>query len=157
MNWKLAYLTSERVVTSAKKSSWKPATSDVPTECILGQMLSNLFITDVENGSECIFGNWQMIQNSEEWLIHQVRVPAFRGTMTGCRNGITVTSRSSTKWNVKFYIWRGATTGNSICWALSSWKAAWKKRTWVSECTPSWIWASNVFLPRRKLMVSWAA
>lgn len=43
----------------------------------------------------------QMRQNWEEWLMHQMAVPLFRGTLTACRNGPIGISWISTKENAK--------------------------------------------------------
>lgn len=40
--------------------------------------------------------------------------------------------------SVKSCTWTDITPGTSTCWAVTSWNAAWWKRTWGSCWTPSW-------------------
>lgn len=70
-----------------------------------------LFITDLDDGSECTHGNWYMTESWEERLIHQVGVSQFRGARTGWRNRLIGTVRNSIKRNANSYIYGGAATG----------------------------------------------
>lgn len=93
-----------------------------------------------------------MMQNWVNWLVHQrVMLPSIRSP-TAWRNGLAGVSRSSTRRSAKSCIWRGKTPDTtSICWGLSSWKAAWQRGLWLSW----WPWANSVPLQQRSLVVLW--
>ena len=77
-----------------------------------------------------------------------MRLP--RGTSMGWSKGLTGTSSSSTRRSAKSCNRGGAAPCTGTCWWPHSWKAALQRRMWGSLWAPSWTWANNVPLLRRR-------
>lgn len=65
----------------------RPVTGGAHQRSILGPALCHIFINDQDDGTESTSARMQTIQNCKEWLLDQMAVGPFRGTLMGWRNG----------------------------------------------------------------------
>lgn len=68
---------------SSTESGGRIVPSDVPQGFVLILILFNLFISDLDESTECTLGSLLMIPNWVQWQISQRTMLPFRETLTG--------------------------------------------------------------------------
>lgn len=105
-------------------------------------MLS-IFVSDLEDGAE-----WTLSKIADDVKLWGVPRDLIGLEKWADRNLMKLNTGSA-----KSCTWEGRSSGISMCWGTTSWKAALQKRTWESW----WSWVNNVPLQKKRLMLTWAA
>lgn len=117
------------IAVSGWMSKWKPVMSSVPQGPILGPLLFNVFISDMNRGIECTLSKTAEGTKLTTAIETPVQRVPSRGILTGLRSGPMWASWNSTRVSTRPCTWVGAIPNVSTDCGMDGLRAA-LQRTW---------------------------
>lgn len=124
------------------KSSWWPVMSGVPQGLVLGPILFNIFIDDLDEEIECTLSKFADDTQLGESVRRKVGRPC-RGTWTGWVNWQRPMGRHST-WLSDWSCTLSTTPCSATGLGESGWKGVQRKKIWGWWLMLTWTWVGNV-------------
>lgn len=137
------------IAVSGWMSKWKPVMSSVPQGPILGPLLFNVFISDMDRGIECTLSKTAEGTKLTTAIETPVQRVPSRGILTGLRSGPMWASWNSTRVSARPCTWVGAIPNVSTDCGMDGLRAA-LQRTWGYWWLKNCVWSGNVHLQTRK-------
>ena len=128
---------AQTVVISSTKSIWRQVTSDVPQGSILGPVLYNIFINELDDGAECTFGKFAgntKLDRVADMPEGRAAIQRDLGRLEKWTNK-NLMKFNKGKWKVP-HLGRNSPM-QQYRLGPKGWKAALQRRTWVSWWTTS--------------------
>ena len=159
LNWCLDSCT-QIIAVNISISKWRQVMRGVPQGSVLGLALFNIFVSDVDSGTECTLcksADHTKLCGAADTLEGRDAIP--RGTLAGLRGGPLQTSWSSTRPSAGTCTWVRAIIKHKyrLGREWNGLRAALRRRTcgcWLKRRST---WPGNVHLQSRKPTVCWAA
>lgn len=154
-NWLNSW--AQRVAISFMKSSRSPVASGVSQWSIMRPILSNIFINNLNDGTEClaVCNFADVIKLGQVVDIHYAVVLLY--TWTGWRSGPAGISWCSTKGQAKSCTWREVSPIYQYRLTTDQLQSHFTGKVLGSSWTTSWTWTSNMSLQQRKQIACWTA